>query len=51
MKEILFPRQIEAAITGNPILSLLGDAESSLFIIAKGESLYFPLSRWKRRRL
>lgn len=47
MKEILFPHQIEAAITGNPFLSLLGDAErkeciaqSSLFTLAKGDTLY-----------
>lgn len=47
MKEIPFPHQIEAAITGSPFLSLLGDAErkeciqqSALFTIAKGEALY-----------
>lgn len=47
MKEVLFPRQIKAAITGNPSLSLLGDVErkeciqqSSLFTIAKREALY-----------
>ncbi|MGI9088806.1 MAG: Crp/Fnr family transcriptional regulator [Chthoniobacterales bacterium] len=47
MKEIPFPHQIEAAITGNPFLSLLGGAErkeciqqSSLFTIPKGDTLY-----------
>ncbi|MGI8437616.1 MAG: Crp/Fnr family transcriptional regulator [Chthoniobacterales bacterium] len=47
MKEIPFPHQIEAAVTGNPFLSLLGDAErkecitqSSLFTLAKGDTLY-----------